>query len=454
VDYRKELDRLYEIEYGDVPELAFRLAATGIGAYVHYNYTESSLALFWYSGFALTHAVYFTVLRRRPDVCTIYDAIKCGMLFLVMLLAFIWFPASLVASDDIALRISGTAGTGALLIFLIYRADTLKWMVWGEILVVAGAVSAVILARIPDVSVFGAKVVMAFSGIALIAYFAKTILDHRRRRIEAEAASIRSVQAQKMEAVGQLAGGVAHDFNNILTAITGNLELYEEVEDKNERDQFVREAHLAAVRAAGLVSLLLASSRTSTLTVSDYVVGDIFDQVRILARRLLPSSIQMNLHPAPEGMRIKVDQNQLITAMINLIVNARDAMNGTGLLEIHAEACEVQEPIPMLSGAMLRPGHYVCLIIEDDGPGIPKDILTRVTEPFFTTKGIGEGSGLGLSMVEGFTQQSGGGMKIVTSSSGTRVQLYIPCPECAGLASNAVDQDVERLLRSVTMLHQ
>ena len=113
MDYRKELDRLYEIEYGDVPELAFRLAATGIGAYVHYNYTESSLALFWYSGFALTHAVYFTVLRRRPDVCTLYDTIKCGMLFLVMLLAFIWFPASLVASDDIALRISGTAGTGA-----------------------------------------------------------------------------------------------------------------------------------------------------------------------------------------------------------------------------------------------------------------------------------------------------------------------------------------------------
>ena len=116
VDYRKELDRLYEIEYGDVPELAFRLAATGIGAYVHYNYTESSLALFWYSGFALTHAVYFTVLRRRPDVCTLYDTIKCGMLFLVMLLAFIWFPASLVASDDIALRISGTAGTGRIIL--------------------------------------------------------------------------------------------------------------------------------------------------------------------------------------------------------------------------------------------------------------------------------------------------------------------------------------------------
>lgn len=108
----------------------------------------------------------------------------------------------------------------------------------------------------------------------------------------------------------------------------------------------------------------------------------------------------------------------------------------------------------MLSGAMLRPGHYVCLIIEDDGPGIPKDILARVTEPFFTTKGIGEGSGLGLSMVEGFTQQSGGGMTIGTSSSGTRVKLYIPCPECAGLSSNADDQEVERPLRSVTMLQQ
>lgn len=427
MDHRKEIDRLYAIEYGDPLEFAMRVLITGVGAIIHFNYTGLIIALVWFVCFVLTHFAFYTVLRRSPPICTERHTRAAGAVGLVMLASFIWLPAWLIVHDDVALRISGTAGTGALLVFLIYRSDRMKWMVMGEVGIVAAAVGYVILAQLGDVADQGAQLVMLFAGMALVTYFARTLFEHRRQRIEAEAASVRSVQAQKMEAVGQLAGGVAHDFNNILTAVTGNLELYEEIDDPEERDQFVRDAHNAAERAAALVRQLLAYSRKSTMAVAEYSVPLVFDQVSTLSRRLLPSSIRLVFAQPAEGMRVRVDQNQLITAMINLIVNARDAMNGNGLLEVRAGGCDVIEPTPMLDGASIAPGRYVCITIQDNGPGIPKDILRRVTEPFFTTKAIGEGSGLGLSMVEGFARQSGGGMMIETSQSGTRVRLYLPC---------------------------
>lgn len=427
MDHRKEIDRLYALEYGDRMEFAARIILAGVGALIHHNFTGTHIALIWFTGFVLTHALLLVTLRTRPQVCGPRDTRLAGLMTLLMLASFLWLPASMIVSDDIALRISGTAGTGALLVFLIYRSDRMKWMVMGEIAVISFAVGFVVFAKLPDVTDRGAQLVMAFAGITLITYFARTTLENSRRVIEAEAASLRSVQAQKMEAVGQLAGGVAHDFNNILTAVTGNLELYQVIDDPEERDQFVREAHQAAQRAAALVGQLLAYSRKSTLSVAEHGVGLIFDQVGTLSRRLLPSSISLSFEDPCPRMRIRVDQNQLITAMINLIVNARDAMGGTGALIVSARGLDLAEPTPMLDGKMLSSGRYVCLTVKDDGPGIPTEILRRVTEPFFTTKAIGEGSGLGLSMVEGFARQSGGGMMIDTGAKGTQVHLYLPC---------------------------
>lgn len=440
MDHRKEIDRLYALEYGDTLEFAFRMALTGTGAVIHYNYTGMVIAIFWYLGFVAAHAALFWTFRRVPTDPTARDVQAVGAMTLVMLASFIWLPASMVAEDDVALRISGTAAMGVLMVLLIHRSDRIKWMVYGEIGIIAVAVAFIILSDFHAVQDTGAQLVMGFAGFAMIAYFSRTILEHRRQRIEAEAASIRSVQAQKMEAVGQLAGGVAHDFNNILTAVTGNLELYEAIDDPEEREQFVRDAHSAAERAAALVRQLLAYSRKSTLTVSEHAVPLIFDQVATLSRRLLPSSINLVFTDPLEGMRVRVDQNQLITAMINLIVNARDALKGSGRLEVRAHPTELSQPTPMLDGAMIAPGRYVCITIQDNGPGIPKDVLRRVTEPFFTTKAIGEGSGLGLSMVEGFARQSGGGMMIETSAAGTRVRLYLPCATPQAVANTDAAQ--------------
>lgn len=447
LNHRKEIDRLYALDYGDRIEFAFRLILSASSAVIHMNYTNMTLALIWLQGFIAAHLLYFVVLTTRPAEATARDTLLAGLIFLVLLCAFIWFPVYMIAQDDMAVRMSGIAGIGALLMFLIQRSDTMKWMVLSEIALVTLAVGFVLLREMQAMQDVGARLVTGFAGVTLISYFTRTILDHRLRRLAAEAAANRSVQAQRMEAVGQLAGGVAHDFNNILTAVTGNLDLYDAVQDPEERRQFIAEARQSADRAAGLVGQLLAYSRKTTLTVADHDMSEVFARINVLSRRLLPSSVALHIAPPSEPLLVRVDQNQLITAMINLMINARDALAGAGHLSISAMPERLDHATPMLDGALLEAGCYVRIAICDDGPGIPRDILRRVTEPFFTTKGIGEGSGLGLSMVEGFARQSHGGLTISTSPDGTEATLWLPCAR--QLAARVADDQSLAGLRAV-----
>ncbi|MCP3968726.1 MAG: hybrid sensor histidine kinase/response regulator, partial [Rhodobacteraceae bacterium] len=267
------------------------------------------------------------------------------------------------------------------------------------------------------------------AGVALVGYFAQTVQIHRQQRIERELAALRSIQAQKMEATGQLVGGVAHDFNNILTAVLGNLELYGVMEEPGERDHLVAEARQSAERAAELIRQLLAYSRQSQLQIETQSLRAVFEQVRNLSHRLLPSSIETVFAMPPEAIRIKVDQAQLITALINLLVNARDALEDGGRVSVEWRPTEMDGVATMPGGYAPKPGRYVEIAVQDNGPGIDPDQIERVTEPFFTTKPIGEGSGLGLSMVEGFARQSGGGLSIRSSEGGTRVSILLPLPE-------------------------
>lgn len=447
LNHRKEIDRLYALDYGDRIEFAFRLILSASSAVIHMSYTNMTLALIWLQGFIAAHLLYFVVLTTRPAEATARDTLLAGLIFLVLLCAFIWFPVYMIAQDDMAVRMSGIAGIGALLMFLIQRSDTMKWMVLSEIALVTLAVSFVLLREMQAMQDVGARLVTGFAGVTLISYFTRTILDHRLRRLAAEAAANRSVQAQRMEAVGQLAGGVAHDFNNILTAVTGNLDLYDAVQDPEERRQFIAEARQSADRAAGLVGQLLAYSRKTTLTVADHDMSEVFARINVLSRGLLPSSVALHITPPTEPLLVRVDQNQLITAMINLMINARDALAGAGHLSISATPERLDHATPMLDGALLEAGCYVRIAICDDGPGIPRDILRRVTEPFFTTKGIGEGSGLGLSMVEGFARQSHGGLTITTSPDGTEAMLWLPCAR--QLAARVADDQSLAGLRAV-----
>lgn len=233
-------------------------------------------------------------------------------------------------------------------------------------------------------------------------------------------------QAQKMEAIGQLTGGIAHDFNNMLTGIIGGINLAKRriasgrVE---EVGRFMDAATESAHRAAALIARLLAFSRRQTLDATSLDVAAQLLATKELLERTLPETIAIELKVTADVGYAMADANQLESALLNLAVNARDAMPDGGRLTITAEQCRVAAS----EAGALDAGNYVMIAVEDTGVGMPREILEKVFDPFFTTKPIGQGTGLGLSMIYGFAQQSGGRVRIDSSpGQGTSIKLYLP----------------------------
>ncbi|MEM9123953.1 MAG: ATP-binding protein, partial [Pseudomonadota bacterium] len=234
-------------------------------------------------------------------------------------------------------------------------------------------------------------------------------------------------QAQKMQAVGQLAGGIAHDFNNLLTAIIGYCDLLlvnHKVGDPSFAD--INQIRQNANRAANLVRQLLAFSRRQTLMPTVLSLVDALAETKFLLKRLLGEKIDFKLsHDRDLGL-VKVDQGQLEQVIVNLAVNARDAMADGGTLTITTKNIS-KNKLPKLSHAPFAVQDYVLIEVRDTGCGIPKEILGKVFEPFFTTKGVGEGTGLGLSTVYGIVKQTGGYILIDSEvGSGTCFKIYLP----------------------------
>ena len=254
--------------------------------------------------------------------------------------------------------------------------------------------------------------------------FAKVTRDMTEKR----AAEEQLRQAQKMEAIGQLTGGVAHDFNNLLTVISGNLEsLQRRLSERGDAHllRLVNSAALASSRAAMLTHQLLAFSRRQPLQPTSVSVNTLIAGLSDLIRRTVPESIRIETVLAGGVWSILVDANQLENCLINLAVNARDAMPDGGRLTIEAANVLLDEDYAV--GADVPPGQYVGIFVSDNGVGMPGDVLTKAFEPFFTTKDVGQGTGLGLSQVYGFVKQSGGHVKIYSEvGGGTTVKIYLP----------------------------
>jgi PAS domain S-box-containing protein len=237
-------------------------------------------------------------------------------------------------------------------------------------------------------------------------------------------------QSQKMDAIGQLTGGVAHDFNNVLTVITGTIEILKEgVPDRPELATIAQLIDDAATRGAEITSQLLTFARRQPLEPRKIDVNNFLIETARLLKPTLGEHIELKLALAEDGWFALADSSQLSAAVINLAVNARDAMPGGGAITIGTANVAVDEA----EGAAISevdPGDFVMISVSDTGEGIPADIRERVFEPFFTTKGIGRGTGLGLSMVYGFAKQSGGTVKVDSEQGrGTTIRLYLPRAE-------------------------
>jgi len=236
------------------------------------------------------------------------------------------------------------------------------------------------------------------------------------------------LQSQKMEAVGQLTGGIAHDFNNLLTGIVGSLDLLQTRLNQGRTDNFARYINAAmtsANRAAALTHRLLAFARRQPLIPESVDANQLVVSLEDLLRRTIGETIDLEITASDDLWRTLCDPNQLESALLNLAINARDAMPDGGKLTIstaNAHLGNVTADTPALS-----PGDYICIVVSDTGVGMSAQVAARAFDPFFTTKPIGQGTGLGLSMIYGFARQSNGHVTIDSKlGRGTSVRLYLP----------------------------
>ena len=260
-------------------------------------------------------------------------------------------------------------------------------------------------------------------------------------------------QAQKMEAVGQLAGGVAHDFNNLLMVIQAHADrILGQLPQTDSSYADAVEIHNATTRAASLTSQLLAFSRKQILQPEVLDLGTVLTEVGKMLERLLGATITLQLEIHPEIGKIKVDRSQLEQAILNLAVNARDAMPAGGTLAIQARNVHFSET-QVWQHSSLPPGSYVALTISDTGVGIDPDAQSRIFEPFFTTKAPGKGTGLGLSMVYGVVKQSDGAITVESVlGRGTTFKIFLPkCDEEAASGQSALAEP-EKSTGSETIL--
>ncbi len=238
------------------------------------------------------------------------------------------------------------------------------------------------------------------------------------------------VQAQKMETVGQLSGGIAHDFNNLLTVILGNAEaLSSRLKARADLRHVAETIVVAAERGAELTQRLLAFSRRQMLQPTAINCNALVENMQVLLKRTLREDIDLRIAVTPGPVFAMADSAQLESALLNLSLNAQDAMPAGGVLTLSVEEIELDETT-LGRHADLRPGRYVSVCVTDDGEGMSKETLERAFEPFYTTKEVGKGSGLGLSMVYGFVKQSNGHVAIYSEQGlGTSVRLYLPAAE-------------------------
>jgi signal transduction histidine kinase/ActR/RegA family two-component response regulator len=234
-------------------------------------------------------------------------------------------------------------------------------------------------------------------------------------------------QSQKMDAIGQLTGGIAHDFNNLLQVIIGNLEMLQrrDLPLGDDARRMLTAAARGADRAATLTSRLLAFARRQPLDPKPFDVSKLVTNMSELLRRVLGERIRVETVLAAGTWRVNADVNQLENALVNLVVNARDAMPQGGKLTIETSNAFLDEAYAAANEA--SPGQYVLIAVSDTGLGMTRDVQDKAFEPFFTTKGVGKGTGLGLSQVYGFIRQSGGHAKIYSEpGQGTTIKLYLP----------------------------
>jgi signal transduction histidine kinase/CheY-like chemotaxis protein len=307
-----------------------------------------------------------------------------------------------------------------------------------------------------NMMVYGAVAALSSFTLLLVSWLAlrraqaeqQALLQLRRESEQRVVAEQQLLQSQKMESIGQLTGGIAHDFNNLLSVILGNLDLLRKRVMDDRSTRLLEGAIQGAQRGAALTQRLLAFSRRQDLVPQSVDISSLVGSMTDLLTRTLGPNIRIVTRFPPDLPTVRADPNQLELALLNLAVNARDAMPISGTISVSARKADIAAgEVPGLGA-----GCYVCIAVSDTGIGMDSKTLARAAEPFFTTKGVGKGTGLGLSMIHGFVVQSGGTFRLASSvGQGTTAEIWLP--EGKGLpAAKPGDEPAPREHRTCRIL--
>ncbi|WP_166365191.1 two-component system sensor histidine kinase NtrB [Pseudomonas akapageensis] len=254
-----------------------------------------------------------------------------------------------------------------------------------------------------------------------LAKITRDITDRHEAAIELDKVRAQLFQSQKLEALGQLTGGMAHDFNNVLTIIMGSARLAMNSKDPQRVQKLLQHILDAGERGTQLTRQLLTFARRRDLQVSRISLPQLIESTQLLIKQALPETIELKVELSPDLHEVELDPSQLEMVLLNVIFNARDALEDAGTITLQASNCTLNGELEQLYG------DFVQISISDNGRGIDEQTMPRIFEPFFTTKGFGKGTGLGLSQVYGFTRQSNGCVKVQSEvGKGTTLTLYLP----------------------------
>lgn len=425
------MERLFALEYGEMAELIIRFAGIFAGSVWLYLYTGWPVALLWSAVYFVLHAVYFRFLTSRMARATERDLTVARAIYIALLVAVLWLPAVMAGQDDTVLTFAGAVLIATAVAFLVRRADRSRRFLLCQIGVIGAMWTTIFVLKASRLDSQLQQAAILIAAVAAALYLAQAMLISRRTRLEAEAAAERAAQEQKISAIDRLAGGVAHEFNNVLTVLKGNLELYRELDDPAEREEVLREAFLAIDRAERVVRQLQVYARNAQVQPSVIECNAALDRACGLIAPTIPAHITLKRSYGPPH-HVETDEALLTAALVNLVRNAMDAMPRAGTIAVASRPVTVEAALSLADSADLAPGTYACLSVSDQGKGIPAAHLKRVLDPFYTTRAVGQGTGLGLSMVQGFVRGAGGGMTLDSGPQGTRVCLYLPLAKAVG----------------------
>lgn len=420
-----DIDRMWLAEFGQPVEVVVRIVAIAVAGVGLWAYNGWLAGPIWAASYLSLLALCYFTLRPENPFNPVQWAIGLASES-ALSITFAALPIFVLASDDPVLLLCGALSMVTLAIFTLMREEPPAIIQPVDIAIMWAAILVVWIGHVAGHATLGGQAIMTLTCVVGGGYYTSALISSRTMKESLRHGAQKLQNEQKLAAIGDLSGGIAHDFNNILTVLQGSLELYHEVPAGPEREALVSDARTASARATGLVAQLLAFARRAPLDPRAHSAGPAVDTLAKTARGMLDDHVVLDTRTMADPVMVMADPDGLQAALLNLVLNAQEALDRSGSINVAVDLCLGPATEARSAPAETTIGAHLRFSVADDGPGLAPEVLVKALDPFFTTKPAGKGSGMGLPMALGFAEQSGGALRIKTSDDGTTVALHLP----------------------------